>query len=82
MEVLDFTSKEFQEIPMQDNPALNREHPNCLMVYKKEIARADMYAVSKIEPAHNIEAVTRVAFFYSPEHAMLFASEYSKIALF
>lgn len=60
MEVVDFSNRLFEDIPMQDNPAYGSEE--CIMVVK-DSQRQALFAVLKIDPVTDPledESVTKI----------------------
>lgn len=80
MEIVDFSSKYFQEIPEQDNPAFSDTKLSCIMLVKSQ----SQYRVGKgvtvlrVDAPSDIETVTSLGHFYKKENAELFANSYKE----
>ncbi|MFH1692306.1 MAG: hypothetical protein ABIC68_07080 [Candidatus Omnitrophota bacterium] len=64
MEIVDFSEKEFNEIPKQDNPAFGKDE--CLMIVKQ--FKSSRFVVLHIKP-DPIESVNRIAIVWKKEIA-------------
>ena len=72
MEIVDFRTKTFSEIPKQDNPAYNIKE--CILICAAEKSQTGLYAVLKIEENHKDEdEVVQLGLFWNIEMALLFA---------
>ncbi len=84
MEIIDFSTIEFKEIPQQDNPAYEMGLPPCLMVVKAaKRHHVDGVTVMLIEDDHEQEVqperVTLLGHFYRLRNAEIFAAAFIAI---
>ena len=73
MEVVNFYPEEFNNIPIQDNPAMADRVQECVMIVKKP--KSTEATVLHIHPGP-IETVMSIATFHSIEKALRYAKEY------
>jgi len=72
MEIVDFRTKTFSEIPKQDNPAYSDDE--CILICKAEKSQTGCYVVMKIEENNQDEdEVAQLGLFWNIEMALLFA---------
>lgn len=72
MEIVDFRTKTFGEIPTQDNPAYYADE--CILLCKAEEDQTGLYVVLKIDENHkDKDEVSQLGLFWNIEMALLFA---------
>jgi hypothetical protein len=72
MEIVDFRTKTFGEIPKQDNPAYYADE--CILLCKAEEDQTGLYVVLKIDENHkDKDEVSQLGLFWNIEMALLFA---------
>lgn len=71
MDVVDFYPKTFQQIPEQDNPALNGDDQECIMIVASNLPTEKGHAiVLRIEFKGEPDAVTSMAKFWRHDLAV------------
>lgn len=69
MEIVDFRSKKFSEIPTQDNPAYDVHE--CLLICKAENEQTGLYVLLKIEENEpEVDELKQLALFWDIEIAV------------
>ena len=72
MEIVDFRTKTFGEIPEQDNPAYDIHE--CVLICKAEDDQTGLYVVAKIDENHkDKDEVSQLGLFWNIDMALLFA---------
>jgi len=77
MEIVDFRTQTFGEIPTQDNPAYDVHE--CVLICKAEDEQTGLYVVAKIEDNHKNKdevqqhEVQQLGLFWNIDMALLFA---------
>lgn len=72
LEIVDFRTQTFGEIPTQDNPAYDVHE--CVLLCKAEAEQAGLYVVAKIEDNHkDKDEVQQLGLFWNIDMALLFA---------
>ena len=72
MEIVDFRTKTFSEIPKQDNPAYSDYE--CVLICKAEDKQTGCYVVMKInEGQSKINEIQQIGLFWTIENAFLFS---------
>lgn len=73
MELIDFRTKTFGEIPKQDNPAYDVHE--CILLCKGEKDQTGLYVVAKIEDNQkDKDEVSQLGLFWDIDLALLFAN--------
>lgn len=71
MEIVDFRTKTFNEIPKQDNPSYDVHE--CVLICKAEEKQTGLYVVAKIDKNHQEkDEVQQLGLFWDIEMALLF----------
>ena len=75
LELVDFRTKKFGEIPEQDNPAFDVHE--CLLLCKAEDDQTGFYVVCKIDNNQKEkDEVSQLGLFWNIEMALLFANNF------
>lgn len=72
LEVIDFNSKIFSDIPKQDNPAYADDE--CVLICKAQDDQTGCYVVMKIDKGQSkIDEIQQLGLFWTIESAILFS---------